>query len=115
MFNACGGPHPGKSDGPDGRIGRAQPSNACIRTKAIANIRQHRGNQDTPMQLKVFVNGEATATSAATLAELVAQFGFADTGVATALNGDFVPRGARQTTWLAVDDKVEIVSPRQGG
>ncbi|HXE69384.1 MAG TPA: sulfur carrier protein ThiS [Hyphomicrobiaceae bacterium] len=67
------------------------------------------------MQLKVFVNGEATVTSADTLAELVAQFGFAETGVATALNGDFVPRGARQTTRLVGDDKVEIVSPRQGG
>ena len=62
--------------GQTARIGRAQPSNACIRTKAIANIRQHRGNPDTPMQLKVFVNGEATVTSAATLAELLAQFGF---------------------------------------
>ena len=70
---------------------------------------------DTPMQLKVFVNGEATVTSAATLAELVAQFGFPETGVATALNGDFVPRDARDATRLVGDDKVEIVSPRQGG
>ena len=67
------------------------------------------------MQLRVFVNGEATVTSAATLAELVAQFGFAETGVATAVNGDFVPRGARKATRLAGNDKVEIVSPRQGG
>src|SRR5262245_38789998 len=94
--------------------GRA-PGNACIPSKAIANIWQHRGNLDTPMQLKVFVNGEATVTNAATLAELVAQFGFAETGVATALNGDFVPRDARQSTRLAGDDNVEIVSPRQGG
>jgi len=115
MFNTRVPPTPGKSDGPDGRIGRARRGNACIRNKAIANIRQHRGNPDTPMQLKVFVNGEATVTSADTLAELVAQFGFAETGVATALNGDFVPRGARQTTRLVGDDKVEIVSPRQGG
>jgi sulfur carrier protein len=67
------------------------------------------------MQLKVFVNGEATVTSAGTLAELVAQFGFADSGVATAVNGDFVPRGARQATLLVGDDQIEIVSPRQGG
>jgi sulfur carrier protein len=67
------------------------------------------------MQLRIFVNGAATVTSALTLAELVAQFGFVETGVATALNGDFVPRGARQATRLAGDDKVEIVSPRQGG
>jgi len=67
------------------------------------------------MHLRVFVNGEATVTSAATLAELVAQFGFPETGVATALNGDFVPRGAREATRLVGDDQVEIVSPRQGG
>jgi sulfur carrier protein len=67
------------------------------------------------MQLKVFVNGEATVTSAVTLAELVAQCGFAETGVATALNGDFVPRAARPTRRLVGGDQVEIVSPRQGG
>jgi len=115
MFNAGGASHPGEFYAPGGRIGCGRPGNACIRNKAIANIRQHRGNPDTPMQLKVFVNGEATVTNAATLAELVAQFGFAETGVATALNGDFVSRGARPTTRLAGDDKVEIVSPRQGG
>jgi sulfur carrier protein len=115
MFNAAGGRHDGKSEAPGARIGSPWSGNACIRYQAIANIRQHRGNPDTPMQLKVFVNGEATVTSAATLAELVAQFGFVETGVATALNGDFVPRGARQTTRLSGDDQVEIVSPRQGG
>ncbi len=67
------------------------------------------------MQLRIFVNGEATETNAATLAELVAQCGFAEAGVATALNGDFVPRHARKTTPLTGDDQVEIVSPRQGG
>jgi sulfur carrier protein len=45
----------------------------------------------------------------------VAQCGFAETGVATALNGDFVPRTARKTTQLVGGDQVEIVSPRQGG
>jgi sulfur carrier protein len=67
------------------------------------------------MQLRIFVNGEATETNAATLAELVAQCGFAEAGVATALNGNFVPRHARKTTPLTGDDQVEIVSPRQGG
>ena len=93
-----------------------RPSSACIHSEAIANIWQHHGNPRHPlMQLKVFVNGEATVTSAATLAELVAQCGFPETGVATALNGDFVPRDARDATRLVGDDKVEIVSPRQGG
>ena len=35
--------------------------------------------------------------------------------VATARNGDFVPRQARTATRLAAGDKIEIVAPRQGG
>ncbi|HZT47121.1 MAG TPA: sulfur carrier protein ThiS [Hyphomicrobiaceae bacterium] len=66
-------------------------------------------------QIRIIVNGEAVETSAATLAELVAAQGFAETTVATALNGDFVPRQARAAAKLAADDNVEIVAPRQGG
>ena len=64
---------------------------------------------------RLLVNGEAVATSARTLAELVAEQGFGEGTVATALNGDFVPRQARIQTRLAPGDKVEIVAPRQGG
>jgi sulfur carrier protein len=35
--------------------------------------------------------------------------------VATALNGDFVPRDKRAATQIGNGDKVEIVAPRQGG
>jgi len=63
----------------------------------------------------VLVNGERTETGAASLAELVAQLGHAPEAVATALNGDFVPRQARAGSSLTAGDKVEIVAPRQGG
>ena len=63
----------------------------------------------------VLVNGAAVETAARTLGELVAQLGFGEGQVATALNGDFVPRQARADTSIAADDKVEIVAPRQGG
>ena len=63
----------------------------------------------------IFVNGEEAETQAGTLAELVAERGFAEGQVATALNGDFVPRHARAATELAHGDRVEIVAPRQGG
>ena len=63
----------------------------------------------------VLVNGERTETGAASLAELVAQLGYAQEAVATALNCDFVPRQARAGSPLRVGDKVEIVAPRQGG
>ena len=66
-------------------------------------------------QIAVLVNGERTETGAASLRELVAQLGFGDAQVATALNGEFVPRQARGDIRLAPDDRVEIVAPRQGG
>jgi sulfur carrier protein len=63
----------------------------------------------------ITLNGARTETPARTLAELVAGCGFAETQVATALNGDFVARGARAATLLSEGDTVEIVAPRQGG
>ena len=70
---------------------------------------------DSNTRTAITVNGERTETSARTLAELVAAGGFAETQVATALNGDFVARGARAATVLSEGDAVEIVAPRQGG
>jgi len=66
-------------------------------------------------RIAILVNGKRTETGAASLDELVAQLGFGESQVATALNGDFVPRQGRSTTQLAAGDKVEIVAPRQGG
>ena len=67
------------------------------------------------MQVRVIVNGEATVTAARTLAELISGLGFPEGAVATALNGDFVPKGTRAATELADGDRIEIVAPRQGG
>jgi sulfur carrier protein len=70
-------------------------------------------------QLKIIVNGEAYATAARSLAELVAGYmsapALGGTKVATAVNGHFVPEALRATTALGPGDRVEIVSPRQGG
>jgi sulfur carrier protein len=63
----------------------------------------------------IHVNGEASETRARSLADLVAERGFAETAVATALNGEFVARHARAATQLSPGDRVEIVAPRQGG
>jgi sulfur carrier protein len=64
---------------------------------------------------RIRLNGEQVATRARTLAELVAGEGHTETAVATAVNGEFVPRQARAATLLAEGDRVEIVAPRQGG
>lgn len=66
-------------------------------------------------RLNLVVNGEPTSTSAHTLAELVMEAGFGEARVATAVNGDFVPERARAARQLAEGDRIEIVSPRQGG
>ena len=63
----------------------------------------------------VVVNGQRTATSAATLAALLIEAGHGGAKVATALNGEFVAERARAQTRLADGDQVEIVAPRQGG
>jgi sulfur carrier protein len=64
---------------------------------------------------KIVVNGETVETSATTMAELLLEAGFAESKVATALNGEFVAERDRATTRLAHGDRIEIVAPRQGG
>lgn len=69
---------------------------------------------ETKRAVEISVNGDAVATQAATLAELVAELDL--TGrIATARNGDFIPERARATTALQGGDRIEIVSPRHGG
>jgi sulfur carrier protein len=70
---------------------------------------------ETASRAIVVVNGESTETDARTLADLVAARGLGEAHVATALNGEFVPRAARAATQLRSGDRVEIVAPRQGG
>ncbi len=61
------------------------------------------------------VNGEACEVEAGDLADLLRKLDYADTVVATALNGEFVPARKRAATKLKEGDRIEIVSPRQGG
>jgi sulfur carrier protein len=69
----------------------------------------------TEETLRITVNGEAAETRAATLAALMAERGHGAGKVATAVNGEFVPERARAAHRLMAGDRVEIVSPRQGG
>jgi len=65
--------------------------------------------------VQIEVNGEPQEVQAASLAEAVAELGLSEAVVATALNGDFVPRGARAETRLKEGDRIEIVAPMKGG
>jgi sulfur carrier protein len=64
---------------------------------------------------EITVNGTPVVTGAGTLATLVAEQGFGDVKVATAVNGDFVPERRRAETALSEGDRIEILSARQGG
>lgn len=65
--------------------------------------------------LKIILNGEQLETNAQNLAQLCHELGFGDAKVATARNGDFIPKHVRTQTALQHNDRIEIVSPRQGG
>jgi sulfur carrier protein len=65
--------------------------------------------------LTIVLNGRPLETAARSVADLVASQALSGMRVATALNGHFVPEAQRGTTALNPGDRIEIVSPRQGG
>lgn len=65
--------------------------------------------------MKIEVNGEAREVAGETLAAALAELGWAEARVATALNGAFVPKGARADTVLSPGDRLEVLAPMQGG
>ena len=65
--------------------------------------------------MKLVVTGEEQDIEAVTLATALAALELKDATVATALNGEFVPKRAREATPLRDGDRIEIVAPRQGG
>jgi len=74
-------------------------------------------NGQDETQAHVRINGQAETLSVATLGALLEEKAV-DTqqrGIAVALNGAVVPRGAWKETPLRAGDTVEIVRARQGG
>ena len=69
---------------------------------------------DAP-RVPLTVNGEPREIAAGNLAEALVALDFAEAVVATAVNGEFVPKRKRAETPLAEGDAIEIVAPRQGG
>ncbi len=65
--------------------------------------------------MKIRVNGEAREVQAVSLDCALAELGYTDALVATALNGDFVARGRRPRTDLVEGDRLEILAPMEGG
>ena len=65
--------------------------------------------------MKIVLNGEPRDVAAPDLAAALAELGYADATVATAVNGSFVPAAARPDRSLAEGDRLEVLAPRQGG
>ncbi|WP_106248626.1 sulfur carrier protein ThiS [Allonocardiopsis opalescens] len=66
--------------------------------------------------MRVTVNGETREIDAgSSVAEVVALLTSAPSGVAVALNGEVVSRGAWERTPLASGDRVDVLTAVQGG
>jgi sulfur carrier protein len=65
--------------------------------------------------MRVIVNGEGAEVGATDLAALLSEMDFPFTQVAIAVNQRVVPRGRWAETALAAGDRIEIITPRQGG
>ncbi len=69
----------------------------------------------SPDTITLVVNGNPQTTTARTLAQWVEQQGQSANAVATALNGQFVPRALRAEQALAEGDTIVTFQPIEGG
>jgi sulfur carrier protein len=68
------------------------------------------------VNVQVRLNGQARELpEGTTMAQAVAELTPAPAGVAAAVNGDVVPRGAWAATLLRDGDQIEVVTAVQGG
>jgi sulfur carrier protein len=65
--------------------------------------------------MNILCNDLEQHIKANTLDKALVELGYANAVVATALNGEFVPKGKREHTTLKAGDHIEIVAPMQGG
>jgi sulfur carrier protein len=65
--------------------------------------------------MKLSVNGETRDVSSTTLDRLLLELEYEGDWLATALNGELVRADERSQSRLTEGDRVEILTPRQGG
>jgi sulfur carrier protein len=65
--------------------------------------------------MRIIVNGAWREIRGTELATVLAELGYAEAVVATAVNGDFVAAKERPRTSLAEGDRLEVLTPMQGG
>ncbi len=65
--------------------------------------------------MKIFVNATSQNVSQPILAKALQELGFISPAIATSLNGVFVAVAERETAELRENDRLEVLSPMQGG
>ncbi|WP_295897259.1 sulfur carrier protein ThiS [uncultured Bartonella sp.] len=65
--------------------------------------------------MKIFVNGEEKEVRADNLSALLKELDYEGEWLATAVNAELVTTEERQRYQLKIGDKIEILSPMQGG
>lgn len=66
--------------------------------------------------INIVLNGEAsTIDEAQTVNQAMQAWGYSGSSCAVAINESFVPRSQYDQTTIQSDDKIEVVSPLEGG
>ena len=65
--------------------------------------------------MNISVNGQRKTISIAKLTIALEELGYKHMNLATALNGQFISVDERNNTILKEGDKLEVLSPQQGG
>ncbi|NTF45144.1 sulfur carrier protein ThiS [Rhizobium rhizogenes] len=65
--------------------------------------------------MRLIINGEAQTIAVTTLTQLLAALDYEGDWLATAVNGELVHREDRDDHLLDDNDRIEILTPMQGG
>ncbi|MDK4701691.1 MULTISPECIES: sulfur carrier protein ThiS [unclassified Rhizobium] len=65
--------------------------------------------------MRLIINGETQIVEATTLSQLLAALEYEGEWLATAVNGELIHSDERDDHTLTDDDRIEILTPMQGG
>ena len=65
--------------------------------------------------MKITLNGVVREVEASVLDHALSELGYSESTIATAVNGQFVPKKQRPDIVLSDGDRIEVVAPMQGG
>jgi sulfur carrier protein len=65
--------------------------------------------------MKITLNGVEREINESSLDQALRELGYCEGAIATAVNGQFIPKTQRLDIALSEGDRVEVVAPMQGG